>query len=554
MPSTMNDVIEGITTSVAVKAPCAIATTGNITLSGEQTIDGVLTSETRVLVKDQTTATQNGIYKSRTSAWTREPDFDGNRDVAEGTIIPVNRGTTNADTMWRVTNTGTITIDTTSLAFERAVVNDSNSVSFLQSGTGAVARTLQAKERETFTVTDFGTITGTNDNVVVAAAFAAGAGKRIHFPPGTYAINDLTWPANTLFTGEGVTSIIKKRASGDIGTLGALSETRDLYFDLNGTNYTGRGFVISTGSVGFTSWRHFANCHFIDSYSYAIEYTQDLAGYGSLHEDCYFTMSSAGATPYATPAVKLPTSAETNGNRHFLRCMSGSYILVDLGGCNNVNMSLCLMAPPLMGASSQKVVISNCRMVDRGDSSAWTVRGTSHVIVGNTIAQLLITFDSGLDELFWDGNATPDTTFTDNATGDANDNKIYLPSKVSTTPTWTGSSSNPAIGDGQLFGSHTRRGEDCRARITLGIGSTTTLGSGYFKFTLPYTPSDNVTGTAVLIDASTGTPYTLGVVCPTGGSNELRLVVSGTGYMTGASPIALANGDALYIDIDYRIA
>ncbi|GAH59053.1 unnamed protein product, partial [marine sediment metagenome] len=40
----------------------AVATTETITLSGEQTIDGILTSEDRVLVKDQTDPTENGIY------------------------------------------------------------------------------------------------------------------------------------------------------------------------------------------------------------------------------------------------------------------------------------------------------------------------------------------------------------------------------------------------------------------------------------------------------------------------------------------------------------
>ena len=46
------------------KTACDLATTGNITLSGEQTIDGTLTSGSRVLVWQQTTASQNGVYTS----------------------------------------------------------------------------------------------------------------------------------------------------------------------------------------------------------------------------------------------------------------------------------------------------------------------------------------------------------------------------------------------------------------------------------------------------------------------------------------------------------
>ena len=75
MASPTTDRRFGLAGGVALKAPCALATTANITLSGEQTIDGTLTDESRVLVKDQTDLTANGIYKSDTGAWTREPDF-----------------------------------------------------------------------------------------------------------------------------------------------------------------------------------------------------------------------------------------------------------------------------------------------------------------------------------------------------------------------------------------------------------------------------------------------------------------------------------------------
>lgn len=245
MPSTMNDVIDGISTSVAVKAPCALATTANITLSGEQTIDGTLTSETRVLVKNQTTATQNGIYKSRTSAWTREPDFDGNRDVTEGTLIPVNRGSSNADTLWRVTNTGAITIDTTSLTFERAAVNDSNSVAFSQSGTGAVSRTVQDKLRDWVSVLDYipvalhaaiaaGTST-TDVQAYFAACTLAHPGKDIFVPSGTYMVTQgFALYSRQSLIGEAGTKIEALTASW-VGTTGVTGTAPFVYNYTNNT-------------------------------------------------------------------------------------------------------------------------------------------------------------------------------------------------------------------------------------------------------------------------------------------------------------------------------
>lgn len=54
----------------------AVATTANIALTGEQTIDGVLTAGSRVLVKNQTNPVQNGIYTTAAGAWARTVDAD----------------------------------------------------------------------------------------------------------------------------------------------------------------------------------------------------------------------------------------------------------------------------------------------------------------------------------------------------------------------------------------------------------------------------------------------------------------------------------------------
>lgn len=94
------------------------ATTGNITLSGLQTIDGISVGvNDPVLVKDQTTGSQNGIYLAQSGAWTRRPDADANAEVTAGLSVMVTEGTTLADTQWCLTTNDAITIDTTSLVF-----------------------------------------------------------------------------------------------------------------------------------------------------------------------------------------------------------------------------------------------------------------------------------------------------------------------------------------------------------------------------------------------------------------------------------------------------
>jgi hypothetical protein len=69
--------VDSVTEGLDVKGSCRVATTANITLSGTQTIDGVaVTVGDRVLVKDQSTASQNGIYVVAAGAWTRSSDAD----------------------------------------------------------------------------------------------------------------------------------------------------------------------------------------------------------------------------------------------------------------------------------------------------------------------------------------------------------------------------------------------------------------------------------------------------------------------------------------------
>jgi hypothetical protein len=89
------------------KHPADLATTANITtLSGLLVVDGVQTvANDRVLVKNQTTASQNGVYVVTSGAWTRALDFDAISPIDEinSAAVFVSRGTVNADTGWTQT-------------------------------------------------------------------------------------------------------------------------------------------------------------------------------------------------------------------------------------------------------------------------------------------------------------------------------------------------------------------------------------------------------------------------------------------------------------------
>lgn len=118
MTSVTIDRTDGLNSAAAIKGPCRAATTANITLSGEQTIDGVaVVSGDRVLVKDQTDGSENGLYVADTGPWRRSKDFNKTKDVVTGTAVYVTSGTMNGETLWVVATTGTIVIGTTSIEF-----------------------------------------------------------------------------------------------------------------------------------------------------------------------------------------------------------------------------------------------------------------------------------------------------------------------------------------------------------------------------------------------------------------------------------------------------
>lgn len=118
MTSIQIDRTDGLSSSVAIKGPCRVATTANITLSGTQTIDGVaVVAGDRVLAKDQSTGSENGIWLVDTGPWRRAKDFSRTKDVVTGTVVIVHSGTVNARRSYQVTTLGAISVGTTSIDF-----------------------------------------------------------------------------------------------------------------------------------------------------------------------------------------------------------------------------------------------------------------------------------------------------------------------------------------------------------------------------------------------------------------------------------------------------
>ena len=130
--------VDSVANGLDVKASMRVATTANLSVSATATaltassngaisIDGVaLSTGDRVLVKDQSTAAQNGFYKVTNAGGagaqfvlTRVGDADASDELTAGAFVFVEEGTANADNGYVLTTNGTITVGTTALAFEQ---------------------------------------------------------------------------------------------------------------------------------------------------------------------------------------------------------------------------------------------------------------------------------------------------------------------------------------------------------------------------------------------------------------------------------------------------
>jgi len=110
--------VDSLVQGIDVHPSVRVTTTADITLTGSQTIDGITVIQgNRVLVKNQTTPSQNGIYIVNSGEWVRATDFDSSANVSANAFFFVEEGTLYADTGWTLTNDGRPAIGTDALTF-----------------------------------------------------------------------------------------------------------------------------------------------------------------------------------------------------------------------------------------------------------------------------------------------------------------------------------------------------------------------------------------------------------------------------------------------------
>lgn len=234
--------VDSFAAGIVQRTGVVVATTASITLSGEQTIDGVLTSGTRILVKDQAAPEANGIYVTAAGAWSRATDSNTAAELLVGYLYFVSSGTVNKGSSWAIQSPAPTTLGSDPVTFAQFSASQVYSA-----GTGlSLAGTVFSNSGVT-------SLAGTSNQIMVSASVG---GVTISTPTsltytgktvtgGTFnggAFNGTvgaTTPAGGIFTS--LTS-----TSGAInGTVGATTPNSGVFTNLSATN----GSIVLSGGA-----------------------------------------------------------------------------------------------------------------------------------------------------------------------------------------------------------------------------------------------------------------------------------------------------------------
>ncbi len=357
-------------------------------------------------------------------------------------------------------------------------------------------------------------------------------------------------PDGKSLIGGGLGAYITKGANGAIFSLGNNTVLRGLYLDGRGTTYTGVNITVPF-TAEFEGYQLIEGCRIYDSASYGIQYVSGAAaaGFGSKVINCDLRTSSD--TVECIQWGNDPTNS--HGNRSVINCTAGSGALID---CNNADNGFIIgctsgdgggLASIKFGATSAKVICIGNRLAA---TTAITVQGQAHTLTGNVIAAAL-TLASGTSDCHI-GNNVITGTVTDSS-GESNQVDRSLGSY---SGAWTGASSNPAIGDGTSYFFSVREGRNVTVYAGATMGSTTTYGSGAWRFSLPEPCSGSVNciGSAIMYDSS-ATKYYSGVSLIGAGGTYLTIAPDeGTaGDVTASAPFTWASGDFIRTQITYPV-
>jgi hypothetical protein len=350
----------------------------------------------------------------------------------------------------------------------------------------------------------------------------------------------ITVPSNTQLVGEARHATqIKHAYNGAMFELNDGAGLQNLWLVGDGANYTGRA-VIYTGTNGRQSVIGVRASDWEDE----VQYFEVAAGSQSFTQDCRFSRRNAGTTTNRFAIVIDPAQQLGAVPRVFTGIQTDGQCAFDFGGCNNVYVANSFLGDLKYTAESRAVLISNTRIANQ---LALTIDGNNNTIVGSDISPQ-ITIAATTDNVALQGNSYNNLPIINNSGNGRNlIDTWYRPY----TPTLTSGGTAPSLGNGTIVGDVCTSGATTTITGILTIGSTTSLGTGGLKISLPQQRQSSGVVVGGIVYASIGGVVYQGFMQIAGGVSVADMLRDVTGSITFNSPAVFTAGDFIRWSFTY---
>jgi hypothetical protein len=386
--------VDAIAQGLSFKAPANFTTTGNITLSGLGVQAGgdwnvTLTAGNRILVKDQTTGANNGIYLAASGAWTRSADANTYDELLSAYLFVLD-GVTLAGSAWVDTNLPGGTLGVTPITFVRF-----SNTAVYTAGTGLTLNNY------VFSITPVGTA-GTYGSASAVPVFVTNASGQV-----SSVTNTPIAIANTQVSGLGTMStqnanlVAITGGSIDGTTIGGSTAaavtgtiiTANTYFSGAGTNLTGTASGLSIGgnaatATSATSATTATNLAGGASGSLPYQSAPSTTTFLAAGSNGQVLTLASGVPSWATPTTGTVTSVSGTGT------VSGISLSGTVTSSGNLTLggTLDLSAPPVIGGTTPNTITgttitANTKFVGTNFDAAGSGGGSLRTSGGTAVLQ-----------------------------------------------------------------------------------------------------------------------------------------------------------------------